>query len=47
MDSLILFNVKFIDNAALSEVPEPSTWLLFGSGLAGFAAFRLRSKTTS
>ena len=34
-----------LDEVSLTAVPEPSTLLLLGAGLAGFAFFRKRAKT--
>ena len=41
------YDVTFIDNGDTGTpptVPEPTTMLLFGSGLVGLVAYRLRSK---
>jgi len=37
--STITYDVVFRDNAAASEVPEPTTMLLLGSGLIGLAGY--------
>jgi hypothetical protein len=40
MDDPSLRPKLIIDTASTAPVPEPSAWLLFGSGLAGLAAWR-------
>ena len=41
VDNQLFFNMG-VDNVSISAVPEPSTILLLGSGLAGLVAWRIR-----
>lgn len=41
-DSSTLRHIVFFENLQVNAIPEPSTMLLFGSGLAGLVAWRYR-----
>lgn len=42
--SIDIFRISHLGSAAPAPVPEPSTLLLLGSGLVGFAIYRRRNK---
>ena len=44
LDNVSVKDPECIENCDVAPVPEPSTWLLFGSGLAGLVAWRYRTR---
>ena len=44
LDAVSVKDPECVENCDIAPVPEPSTWLLFGFGLAGLVAWRYRTR---